>query len=95
MIILNVIYTCKPGKREDFLNAIKAEGLDEKCRAEEGNIRYSYFFAAENPDELFLLENWKDAEALALHGDMAHFKRIGELKNEFVDNTKIDKFITE
>ena len=28
MVVLNVTYKCKPGMREDFLKAIRAEGLD-------------------------------------------------------------------
>ena len=39
MIILNVTYQCKSGKREEYLKAIKTEGIDVACRAEEGNRR--------------------------------------------------------
>ena len=92
MIVLNVLYHCKPGMREAFLDAIKAEGLDEACRAEEGNICYSYYMAADEPDDMLLLERWKDAEALAEHGQFAHFKRIGELKDGYVIETQISKY---
>lgn len=92
MIVLNVLYKCKPGMREAFLDAIKAEGLDAASRAEEGNSKYDFYFAADNPDELFLLEHWRDAEAVAIHNEMPHFKRIGELKNEFVIETDLKKY---
>ena len=45
MIIYNVLYKCKPGKRADFLEAIKREGIGEACRAEEGNLKYDYFLS--------------------------------------------------
>jgi len=61
MIVLNVTYKCKPGMREAFLDAIKAEGLDAASRSEEGNSKYDFYFAADNPDELFLVEYWRDA----------------------------------
>lgn len=92
MIVLNVTYKCKAGMREKFLEAIKAEGLDAASRAEEGNVRYDYFFADADPDELFLLEHWRDEEALALHHDMPHFKRLSELKSGFVDETLYGRF---
>ena len=92
MIVLNVLYYCKPGKREAFFNAINAEGLAAACRAEEGNICYSYYMAADAPDEMLLLERWKDTEALAEHMQLAHFKRIGELKDEFVIETQISRY---
>lgn len=92
MIVLNVLYKCKPGMREAFLDAIKAEGLDAASCAEEGNSKYDFYFAADNPDELFLVEYWRDAEAVAIHNGMPHFKRFGELKKKFVEETDLKKY---
>ena len=39
MIVLNVTYKCKPGMREAFLERILAEGIGEKSRMDEGNIK--------------------------------------------------------
>ena len=94
MIILNVTYKCKPGMREKFLEAIKAEGIDAACRAEAGNIKYDYYIPADGGDELLLVEKWRDADALAVHGRQPHFARIGELKAGYVEETTIEKFET-
>lgn len=95
MIVLNVTYKCKPGMREAFLGAIKAEGLDAACKAEEGNFKYDYYMAADNADEMVLIENWSDADALARHGKEPHFLRIGELKGEYVEETIIRKYFED
>ncbi len=92
MIILNVTYKCKPGMREKFLEAIVAEGIDVACRAEAGNIKYDYYRAVNDSDELLLVEKWLDAEVLAVHGKQTHFARLGEIKSEFVENTIIEKY---
>ena len=92
MIVLNVTYKCKPGMREEFLKAIRAEGLDAACRAEVGNLKYDYYFPADGSDELLLVEKWRDAEALALHGKEPHFARIGALKPQYVTDTLIERF---
>ena len=89
MIVLNVTYKCLPGKRDAFLAAIKKEGIDVASRAEAGNIKYDYYLPAEGGDELLLLEKWKDAESITEHGRQAHFKRLGELKTEYVADTVI------
>ena len=34
MIVLNVTYKCKAGKRNDFLDVIQKEGIDEARDAE-------------------------------------------------------------
>ena len=92
MIVLNVTYKCKPGMREKFLEAIKAEGIDAACRAEAGNIKYDYYRPVDGSDELLLVEKWQDADALAEHGKQPHFARLGELKPVFVEDTVIEKF---
>ena len=92
MIVLNVTYRCKPGMREEFLKAIRAEGLDAACRAEAGNLKYDYYLPADGSDELLLVEKWRDAEALALHGKEPHFARIGALKPQYVTDTLIERF---
>ena len=92
MILLNVTYTCKPGMREEFLEAVASEGIDLASRAEEGNAKYDYYRSVECEDELFLVEKWEDANALALHYIQPHFLRLGELKEEFVADTAIEKY---
>lgn len=92
MIVLNVTYKCKSGKRNEFLETIKREGIDASSRAEAGNIKYDYYLSDADADELFLLEKWQDVEALTEHGTQAHFKRLGELKADFVEDTTIERY---
>ena len=92
MIVLNVTYKCKPDMREEFLEAVYAEGIDEACRAEDGNIKYGYYTPTDGSDDLLLIEKWRDADALAAHRIQQHFARLGEIKAEFVDETVIEKF---
>ena len=93
MIVLNVIYQCKPDRREEFLETIMAEGIDAASRAEAGNIKYDYYFPADgNQDELLLVEKWRDADALKEHSVQPHFIRLGELKPEFVLDTVIERY---
>ena len=93
MIVLNVTYQCKPDLREAFLERILAEGIDEKSRAEAGNLKYDYYLPLGGGDELLLVEKWQDADALAAHGRQPHFLRLGTLKAEYVNETVIEKFV--
>lgn len=92
MIVLNVTYKCKPELRDEFLEMIMSEGIDVACRAEDGNIKYDYYIPTDGSDDLLLVEKWRDAEALAVHGRQPHFARIGKLKGNYVDETIIEKF---
>lgn len=93
MIVLNVTYQCKPDLREAFLEAIRAEEIDEASRAEAGNLKYDYYLPFGGGDELLLVEKWQDADALAAHGRQPHFLRLGALKAEYVNETVIEKFV--
>lgn len=65
MIVLNVTYKCKPGRREAFLGMIVAEGIDAACRAEAGNVMYDYYFPTDGGDELLRNQRsrgWKPAK---------------------------------
>ena len=95
MMVLNVIYKCKPGRREAFLEAIKAEGIDQASRDEEDNFRYDYFLSADDPDEILLLEHWKDEAAQKHHATLPHFIKLGEMKADYVESTELCKYFTE
>ena len=94
MEVVVVTYHCKEGKRDAFLEAIQKEGLDAASRAEAGNRRYAYYRTADEAaaDDLLLLETWVDEAAVKSHGEAAHYKRLGELKAEFVNETVLERY---
>jgi len=91
MKILIVTYNTKPGMRDEFFNKIHEEKIDTASRAEAGNVRYSYFKSVDNENQLLLLETWKDEEAFKTHCDCDHFKKLQKYKEQYVQNTIIEK----
>lgn len=73
--------TLKEGQKENFIKTAKE--LIEKSRAEEGNISYTLCEDIKNPDILTFIEEWKDMEAIAVHNDTEHFKKIVPMLAEF------------
>ena len=96
MVILNVIYTMKEGKKAaDFWNELEETGLAPYCRTEKGNHRYQYFSPCNGENTLFLLENWEDDECLAAHMATENFAKIGAVKEKYVESVDLKKFYTE
>ena len=95
MLVINVFYKCKPGKREDFLEMVEREGVRTGSLSEEGNLAYRYYRSVLNEDELFLYEEWKDVEAHGVHRTMPHYQRLQECQGEFLESTDVKKYITE
>lgn len=92
LIVLNVYYKAKPGKREEFYRIVNEEGIPEKSRAEEGNVKYEYFKSQSDNDMLLLIEHWKDNEAFDFHASQDYFKRLQQIKSEYVEDVVIDRF---
>ena len=80
MLTWNVTYHCKPGQRETFYQALCALGVRANSRAEDGNCRYDYYFAAEAPDDLLLVETWTTPELQQAHCQTEKFAQLQECK---------------
>ena len=94
MIVLNVTYRCRPGMREEFLEAILREGVDEASRNEAGNLKYDYYLPFDGGDDLLLVEKWRDADALRLHAETPHYAKLKGLKPAYVTETVVERFET-
>ena len=92
MLTWNVTYHCKPGQRDPFYHALCALGVRDHSRAEEGNGRYDYYFAAEAPDDLLLVETWTTPERQQAHCQTETFARLQALKAQFCDGVEIEKY---
>lgn len=47
----------RPGGGEKFVREITDSGILDAVRAEDGCISYDYYFSAESPDTVLLIEN--------------------------------------
>ena len=92
MLIWNVTYHCKPGQRDAFFQALCQLGVRNNSIHEEGNLKYDYFFDAQNTDALLLVESWTSPELQQVHCETEIFAQLQALKAQFCDNVHIDKF---
>ena len=92
MLTWNVTYHCKKGQREAFYKALCELGARTNSQKEEGNMGYNYFFAAEEPDDLLLVESWTTPECQKKHCDTPIFAKLQELKAQYCTGTEIAKF---
>ena len=92
MLTWNVTYHCRPGQREAFYQALCDLGVRANSLKEEGNLKYDYFFAAEAPDDLLLVESWTTPALQQAHCQTEIFAKLQALKAQFCENVEIDKF---
>ncbi|RYI12852.1 MAG: antibiotic biosynthesis monooxygenase [Acetobacteraceae bacterium] len=77
-----VKFKAKPGKSE-AMKAFWLEMQKEVAKSEPGNVQYDLLVMAGDPDVYVIIERYKDAAAVAAHGQSAQakamFAKLGEL----------------
>lgn len=89
---LYVVFTCKSEKREAFIAKLKEENIIDTVRCENGCIKYDYYYAEKNNDEILLVEAWDSKEDQQVHITQPHMARLREIKNDYVASTKLVEF---
>lgn len=87
-----VIFKCIEGKREAFVERVKAEGILDMIRAEDGCIRYDYYYSDTDSTELLLIEAWETKEKQVIHIAQPHMATLRAIKPEYVLDTKLVEY---
>ena len=66
-ITVNLYYKGVNGNARKFMEEMEKSGTADAIRAEKGNLRYNYFFPANDPETLLLIDSWENQEAIDAH----------------------------
>ena len=92
MYTIYVKFECLPHKRAAFIDRVKAEGVLDAIRAEDGCIRYDYYYSDKNPNELLLIEAWETKEHQQIHIGQPHMAKLREFRNDYIAESKLGEF---
>ena len=94
-ITVNLYYTGKNGSARAFAEEMMASGIVEQVRAEEGNLRYQYFFSMEDPETVLLIDQWRDQAALDFHHKSPMMAKIAALRDKYHLRLRVERYIQE
>ena len=92
MYNIYVIFKCLPGKREAFVERVKREGILSDILAEDGCIRYDYYFSEADANELLLIEAWETKRHQEVHIEQPHMSKLRSFKAEYIETTTLAEF---
>ena len=92
MYTIYVVFKSFPGKREAFIEKVKSEGIVDEIRAEDGCIRYDYYYSEKDPNEILLIEAWKSQKHQQIHIEQPHMARLREIKSDYIETTTLGEF---
>lgn len=61
---INIRYTGENGAARKYAQEMEESGIAARIRAVEGCLRYDYYFPADDPEGLLLIDEWADQAAL-------------------------------
>ena len=94
-ITVNLYYTGKDGAARRFAEEMVATGVVAEVRAEEGNLRYEYFFPMDDPETVLLIDQWRDQAALDFHHKSTMMAKIAALRDKYHLRLRVERYIQE
>ena len=94
MITVNLYYTGEQGSARAFAEEMVRSGVVSAIRAEEGNLRYEYFFPMDDPETVLLIDAWRDQAALDAHHASPMMGQIMALREKYGLHMKAERYVS-
>ena len=95
MITVNLYYTGANGSARAFAEEMVQSGTVAAIRAEDGNVRYEYFFPMDNPETVLLIDQWRDQAAIDVHHASPMMAQIAALREKYDLHMKVERFVSD
>ena len=95
MITVNLYYTGTDGSARAFAEEMVSSGTVAAIRAEDGNLRYEYFFPMEDPETVLLIDQWRDQAAINVHHASPMMAQIAALREKYDLHMKAERFVSD
>ena len=92
-LTVNIYYTGTNGNARKFAEEMTSSGLVETIRAEEGNEKYAYYFPAEDPETVLLIDRWRDQAALDIHHKTPMMAQIAALREKYHLKMRVERYV--
>ena len=94
MITVNLYYTGTNGSARAFAEEMVQSGTVAAIRAEDGNVRYEYFFPMDDPETVLLIDQWRDQAAIDAHHVSPMMGQIAALREKYDLHMKVERFVS-
>ena len=92
-IAVNIYYTGVNGNARRFAQEMEESGTCAKIRAEAGNLKYAYFYPADDPETVLLIDCWEDQASLDRHHASPMMSTIAALREKHDLHMRVERFI--
>lgn len=94
-ITVNIFYSGANGNARKFAQEMVSSGVVGDIRAENGNLRYEYFFPMEDEETVLLIDSWKDQRSIDIHHASSMMAKIVELRNKYDLHMRVERYVSD
>lgn len=94
-ITINIYYTGTDENARKFAEEMTVRGIIRDILAEQGNLRYEYFFPMNDKETVLLIDSWKDQHSLDAHHDSPMMAQIVALREKYNLRMKVERYISD
>lgn len=94
-VTVNIYYSGANQSARKFAEEMVASGVVGEIRAEEGNLRYEYFFPMEDSETVLLIDSWKDQRSIDLHHSSPMMEKIVSLREKYDLHMRVERYLTD
>lgn len=94
-ITVNIYYSGVNGNARKFAEEMVADGVVVDIRAEEGNLRYEYFFPMHDSETVLLIDSWKDQHSIDVHHASPMMAKITALREKYDLHMRVERYVSD
>ena len=91
-VTMNLYYTGTNGNAKKFVEEMESSGTADAIRAEQGNLRYDYYFSASDPETVLLIDSWKDQASIDAHHATPMMATIAALREKYDLHMRAERY---
>lgn len=94
-ITVNIYYSGVNGNAKKFAEEMLSSGIVDDIRAENGNLKYEYFFPMDDEETLLLIDSWKDQHSIDVHHASPMMAKITELRKKYDLHMQVERYVSD
>ena len=94
-ITVNIYYSGMDGNAKKFAEEMVSSGVVSNIRAEDGNLRYEYFFPMDDKETVLLIDSWKDQHSIDVHHASPMMDKIAEFREKYDLHMKVERYVSD
>lgn len=94
-ITVNIYYHGADGSAKKFAEEMISSGTVDDIRAEDGNLRYEYFFPMEDKETVLLIDSWRDQHSIDAHHASPMMAKIAELREKYDLHMQVERYVSD